>query len=110
MRTSLISKANAAGIQVNTAPPAKSGCFIATAATGSYDHPKVLVLRVFRDEILQKHKLGQAFIAYYYRVSPSIASKIENSELRKKLVLGAFITPLAFVVTWIVKATQTKKR
>ncbi|MDO1498287.1 hypothetical protein HND72_27460 [Pseudomonas putida] len=110
LRTSLISKANAAGIQVNTAPPAKSGCFIATAATGSYDHPKVLVLRSFRDEILQKHRLGQAFIAYYYRLSPSIASKIENSELRKKLVLGAFITPLAFIATWIVNATQTKKR
>jgi tetratricopeptide (TPR) repeat protein len=110
LRASLISKAKAADIEVNTAPPAKSGCFIATASTGSYDHPKVLVLRLFRDEILQHHKLGQKLIAYYYRVSPPIASKIEHSEMRKKLVLKTFINPLAMLATWIIKAKEAAKK
>ena len=45
------------------------GCFIATEIYGSYSHPKVIVLRDFRDGCLQKTVLGNLFVHLYYRVS-----------------------------------------
>lgn len=52
------------------------GCYIATAAYGSYDAPEVMVLRKFRDERLQKTRLGRAFIAFYYAISPALARQL----------------------------------
>lgn len=57
----------------------KSGCYIATAVYGSYDAPEVLVLRRFRDEVLQKSLPGRAFIKTYYFLSPPIAEKLKNA-------------------------------
>lgn len=112
LRSTLMKRAREAGIAFNAAPPAKSGCFIATAVMGDYNHPKVLVLRSFRDEILQKHRLGQMFVNYYYRVSPPIALKIQGSEVTKKLILAALITPLTCIATLALnlKQAMVKKR
>jgi hypothetical protein len=53
----------------------ESGCFIATAAFESEDHPAVQELRTFRDSVLMKTAIGRTFIALYYRVGP-VAAKI----------------------------------
>ncbi len=55
------------------------GCFIATAAYGSYLHPFVKTLRDFRDIILLTCSPGKSFVAWYYRVSPPIAEAIARS-------------------------------
>lgn len=52
----------------------KEGCYIATAVYGDYNHPKVLVLRGYRDNVLQKSVLGRLFIKFYYKVSPFVAN------------------------------------
>jgi len=49
-----------------------SGCYIATMVYGHYDHPQVLILRDFRDEILGKYYLGRGFIKLYYIISPQL--------------------------------------
>ncbi len=54
-------------------------CFIATAAHGSYAHPTVKVLRVFRDEVLSRFGLGQVLIEAYYASAPPIAYGIAKS-------------------------------
>lgn len=112
LRSSLVQKAQAAGIAINAAPPAKSGCFIATAATGDYDHPKVLVLRSFRDEVLESYRLGRVFVRCYYKVSPPIALKIQSNEVIRMLILNVFITPLTYLATLAldVKEAMVKKR
>ena len=46
------------------------GCYIATMAYGDYDHPRVVVLRQFRDSTLSQTAAGRAFIRVYYKVSP----------------------------------------
>jgi len=60
-----------------------SGCFIATAAYGSYLHPYVQILREFRDAFLAVNSTGRSFVEWYYRVSPSIADTIRTSEVMK---------------------------
>jgi len=54
----------------------KSGCYIATACYGSYDHPDVLVLRRFRDDTLWPTVYGRLFIKAYYAISPSVAKRL----------------------------------
>ena len=74
----------------STAPPATApvvsgdggggGCFIATAAFGSYLHPKVQILRTFRDEYLLKTPPGRAFVKLYYLLSPPVADVVGRHE------------------------------
>jgi subtilisin family serine protease len=73
------------------------GCFIATAAYGSYLHPKVAVLRSFRDHYLLTNAPGRAFAALYYRQSPRLAEIIARHEALKVLT-RALLTPLIFAI------------
>lgn len=54
------------------------GCYIATMIYSSYDHSNVLVLRNYRDTVLEKKYLGRHFIKFYYFVSPTLAKKFEK--------------------------------
>lgn len=57
-----------------------SGCYIATMAYGDYDHPQVMILRQFRDEILDKSAFGKWFIKNYYHYSPKLVEKLKNKK------------------------------
>jgi len=59
------------------------GCFIATAASGSYFNPHVKTRRDFRDKILSTNKAGRSFMEWYYRASSLIAEFIGGSAFRK---------------------------
>lgn len=61
-------------------PAKKEGCYIATAVYGSYEAPEVMVLRQFRDEILQKTAMGRLFVKLYYRFSPYVAERLKKAK------------------------------
>ena len=54
------------------------GCYIATMAYGDYNHPKVIVLRRFRDDILAKSVYGRVFIKIYYWISPKLVKMLSS--------------------------------
>ena len=77
------------------------GCFIATAAYGSYLDPKVKILRDFRDRHLLTNSMGAALVRFYYRHSPPIADYIRDHEILRivaRLLLAAVIYAIEYPV------------
>lgn len=71
------------------------GCFIATAAYGSYLESEVMVLRGFRDRYLLTNDVGKVFVTYYYKWSPPVADFIKKHESLRWIVrIG--LTPLVY--------------
>lgn len=73
------------------------GCFIATAAYGSYFEPHVKVLRDFRDRYLMTNATGKWFVEAYYKYSPPIADYIRDKELLK-FIVRMILTPIVFMI------------
>jgi hypothetical protein len=85
-----------------------SGCFIATAAYGSYFEKHVQILRNFRDAYLMTNDLGRAFVRFYYRHSPAIANVIaKHGSLRAMVRLG--LAPFIGVAYVTVHTTPAQK-
>ncbi len=61
------------------------GCYIATAAYGSYNCPQVWVLRRFRDGKLAKSVVGRLFIKCYYGISPKLVKSLGRYNLFNKI-------------------------
>lgn len=76
-----------------------SGCFIATAAYGSYLDTHVRVLREFRDQHLMSSSLGRHFVHFYYRHSPAIAAVIGHSKTLRVMTRW-LLTPLVFTIEY----------
>ncbi|MEM7363664.1 MAG: CFI-box-CTERM domain-containing protein [Pseudomonadota bacterium] len=89
-------------------PPEQSsegaGCFIATAAYGSYLSPEVQTLRDFRDDHLIGHPIGDMIVSFYYDVSPPMAETIANNEGLRSVTRFA-LTPLVYSIRHPVAAT-----
>lgn len=69
-------------------------CFVASVAYDDPNHPDVMFLRGYRDNVLSKSKNGQSFIAWYWRNGPKLAKIVVRSVvLRKaaKLVISGIV-------------------
>jgi tetratricopeptide (TPR) repeat protein len=79
------------------------GCFVVTATMGNEEHPVVVVLRSFRDEVLVKSAVGSAFITWYYEHGPAIARRIEAStacRLASYILVVAPAASFAYIILW----------
>lgn len=74
-----------------------SGCFIATAAMGDYNHPVVVDLRNFRDQWLLQRNWGAKFTNWYYTNGSKAASLIEKSFILRKLTFIFVVKPLQII-------------
>jgi len=75
------------------------GCFIATAAYGSYMEPAVMILREFRDTYLLTNPIGTAFVHLYYRTSPPLASFIAKHKKLRTMTRWT-LTPIIYGVKY----------
>ena len=62
------------------------GCYIATMAYGDYDHPQVLILRQFRDNVLDKVMLGKWLVKTYYNYSPMLVAKLAHRKTANDII------------------------
>lgn len=84
-------------IVANSKRNTSSGCFIATAAMGNYDHPVVMDLRLFRDNWLLKRNWGVNFTQWYYTHGPKAARIVEKSKALKKITFILIVKPLHLI-------------
>lgn len=80
------------------AADSQGGCYIATMVYGDYNHENVIVLRKFRDNILNNYFFGRIFIKVYYRLSPKLVSLLKgNTRINYyiKKILNLFVKRLS---------------
>lgn len=78
------------------------GCFIATAAFGSYEHDYLHILRNFRDDYLLTNAPGQTFVENYYQYSPPVAKWMDDKE-GVKAITRILLLPL-IAAAWLIQA------
>jgi M6 family metalloprotease-like protein len=76
-----------------------NGCFIATAAYGSFLDPHVESLRKFRDRYLLTNPVGRVIVSFYYKYSPPIAVFIGSHESLRTITRWA-LTPIVFAAEY----------
>jgi hypothetical protein len=84
------------------------GCFIATAAYGSYADDHVDTLRDFRDSRMETNSVGSALVSAYYKVSPPVARFIDDHPSLKPAVRAGLL-PAVGLSTTAVGTTFTEK-
>jgi len=80
------------------------GCFIATAAYGSYSAAQVKTLRDFRDNFLLTNTPGRAFVSWYYANSPPAAHYLNQHPALKPVVRGLLL-PFVFITSGMNSST-----
>lgn len=73
------------------------GCYIATMAYGSYEHPQVLELRKFRDNTLSKSSFGRCFIKTYYKYSPKLVEHLKDKPLVNQSIKSVLNTLIRII-------------
>jgi hypothetical protein len=81
----------------------KSGatCFVASVAYGDPNHPDVMFLRSFRDNVLLNTKRGMSFVGWYWKCGPRLASvinKIPFGKVLSKILIGGMVKGLKIII------------
>jgi len=93
----------------DTAPSEEGeGCFIATAAYGSYLDSHVETLRNLRDSYMVTNPVGSALVSLYYKVSPPVAGFIDDHPTLKPIVRAGLL-PAVAMSTVAVNTTPAQK-
>jgi hypothetical protein len=78
----------------------QSGCFVATACYGSYEHPAVVEFRWFRDYIMLRFDSGRRLVDGYYRVSPPVAAWLTKRPGTAAMIRKFVLCPILVVVSY----------
>lgn len=74
-------------------PEKKEKCYIATMVYEDYNHPKVIVLRRFRDDVISNYYIGRIAIQFYYALSPTFVRVFEENH-KVKYIITLFLNRL----------------
>jgi hypothetical protein len=78
-----------------------SGCCVATASCGSPKAEEIQILRDFRDEYLLTSPLGEAFVEFYYTVSPPMAEFVTEHPSLKPIVRAGLMPAVAITSIFV---------
>jgi peptide/nickel transport system substrate-binding protein len=96
-----VSASTSANNITSTTTPSTPKCLIATATYGSELSPEVQLLRNFRDNSLEKSKIGSSFLivfnAWYYSFSPRVANFINDHLIAREVMKGILYPLIAFI-------------
>ena len=95
----LAGNAHAANQALNNS---STGCYIATMVYGSYDSPEVLLLRNFRDQVLNQYAVGRLFIKVYYILSPQFVRLTKD--------IQSIHYPIRFILNKVIKCISSETR
>jgi hypothetical protein len=88
--------------------PSGGGCFVATAAYGSYLDTSVEALRAYRDTSLQSNPFGRGLVSAYYELSPPVAEFINDHTVCKSIVRAALVPAVHAGTTAVGTSTAVK--
>ena len=88
--------------------PSQSPCFVVTATMGSDQHPRVKILREFRNTFLANTTIGQSFIEWYELYGPKVASFIRKSVLLRTLSYVLIVYPISEIAKYFIKKQACK--
>jgi hypothetical protein len=71
-----------------TAKTKSKDCFVATAVFQSPDHPVVVGLRLWRDNVLRSSRAGRMFIGSYNAVGPKLAELVRRFPSSRPILRG----------------------
>jgi PKD repeat protein len=103
-----VAASSAVGESLSSDSGGAGGCFIATAAFGSYVEPHVRLLRDFRDRYLLTNAAGRSFVEVYYRYGPFAADYIKEHGWLKPFV-RMLLMPLVGFSYFLLKASLVTK-
>jgi tetratricopeptide (TPR) repeat protein len=75
-----------------------SGCYIATAVYGDFEHDNVRLFRGFRDKVLLKSSFGRLFVKVYYALSPFLAKRLNPESKTSKVIRCYILDKLARII------------
>lgn len=87
----------------------KSGCFVVSATMGDESALPVLILREFRDAVLENYGAGRRFINSYYDHGPAIANVIQTSRALRSMSFVLIVAP-ATAIAWVVMRLQRARQ
>jgi len=90
----------------SSASSGEDDCFVATACFGDADAHEVRLLRIYRDEILVRSRVGRAFISWYYTHGPRFAESIRHRPAVKLVVRNLLIRPCALMAGLFLRIKQ----
>jgi hypothetical protein len=61
-------------------------CYIATLVYKDIEHPRVILLREYRDTVLIKNNFGRQFIKVYYKISPKLVEVLRPYPFLQKII------------------------
>ena len=77
-----------------------SGCYIATMVYGDYEHPQVIVLRKFRNDVLLRYFIGKLFVKLYYFISPKIVLVIKNNNTINRIIRKILDNLIGYIIKY----------
>lgn len=83
-----------------TPSPKNEGCYIATMVYGDYEHPQVLILRKYRDDVLLKSYIGRLFVKVYYLTSPKFVRLLRNHKRINILIRSLLNRYIHLINNW----------